>query len=356
MVLRIGEAEHLRGPSTPMVAAPSTLLEVQELRTYFGRKESPVRAVDGVSFVIREGETVALVGESGCGKSATALSLARLVPEPPGFYAGGRILYRGADVLAMGGDELRRMRGNEISYVFQEPSSSLNPVFRIGSQVAESLRLHRRDVGGHREEILRLLRLVGLPDPARAMRAYPHELSGGMQQRAMIAMALACSPRLLVADEPTTALDVTIQAQILDLLVALQRQLGMSMLLITHNLGLVAEVAHTVYVMYAGRIVEGGPAEEILTRPAHPYTQALLGAVPRVEGAGGRMKGIEGAVPNPAHWPPGCRFHPRCPKCQAVCRETEPEWEPAGEGRGVRCHFWRVSSVEGQGKGPPLDT
>jgi oligopeptide/dipeptide ABC transporter ATP-binding protein len=323
-----------------MVAEHPTFLEVSGLCTYFGRRTDPVRAVDGVSFSMREGETAALVGESGCGKSATALSLARLVPSPPGFHAGGRIVYRGEDILSLSERGLRRIRGREIAYIFQEPSASLNPVFRIGAQVEECLRLHRPDVPDRGAEAARLLRRVGLLEPARVLRAYPHELSGGMQQRAMIAVALACGPRLLVADEPTTALDVTIQAQILELLADLQRQTGMAMLLITHNLGLVAELAHTVHVMYAGRIVESGPAVDVLSTPRHPYTKALLGAVPRV-GGGGRMAGIEGRVPNPAHPPPGCRFHPRCPACRPVCREREPAWEEAGGGGGVSCHFWR---------------
>lgn len=321
-------------------SANKALLEVEDLRTYFRAGAEPVRAVDGVSFAVRQGETVALVGESGCGKSVTALSLARLVSQPPGYYAGGRVVFAGRDVLAMGEDELRRLRGKEISYVFQEPAESLNPVFRIGYQVGEAIRLHRPGAN-LREEILGLLRLVGLPDPEQRMDAYPHELSGGQQQRAMIAMALACSPKLLVADEPTTALDVTIQAQIMQLLRSLQEQLGMAVLLITHNLGLVADVAHRINVMYAGRIVEAGPAESVLSSPKHPYTRALLDAVPRLEGVSGRLRGIEGNVPNPGALPPGCKFHPRCPKCQAVCREREPAEESAGEGHVVKCHFWR---------------
>ncbi len=323
-----------------MAKENGALLEVEDLRTYFRAGPEPVRAVDGVSFAIRHGETVALVGESGCGKSVTALSLARLVPQPPGYYAGGRVLFAGQDVLAMDEAALRRLRGKEISYIFQEPAESLNPVFRIGYQIGEAIRLHRPGVN-LREEILRLLRLVGLPDAGQRMDAYPHELSGGMQQRAMIAMALACSPQLLVADEPTTALDVTIQAQIMQLLRSLQEQLGMAVLLITHNLGLVADVAHRINVMYAGRIVESGPAESVLASPKHPYTRALLDAVPKLEGAAGRLRGIEGNVPNPAEWPPGCTFHPRCPKCQAVCREREPAEETAGAGHVVKCHFWR---------------
>lgn len=318
----------------------NTLIEVEDLRVYFGAPDDPVRAVDGVGFTIRRGETVALVGESGCGKSVTSLALARLVPEPPGFYAGGTVRYEGRDVLNMKEKPLKQLRGNDISYIFQDPSASLNPVFRIGYQIGEALRLHRRGVNVRRE-VVELLRLVGIPDPEHRMSAYPHELSGGMQQRAMIAMALACHPKLLVADEPTTALDVTIQAQILDLLASLQQQLGMAVLLITHNLGLVAGVAHRIHVMYAGRIVESGLTEEVLTHPRHPYTKGLLEAVPRLEGVEGKLAGIEGTVPNPQALPSGCKFHPRCAYRRDVCVKEEPADERVSEGRQVRCHFWR---------------
>ncbi len=315
------------------------LIEVEALRVCFGSKKRPIRAVDGVSFSIHAGQTVALVGESGCGKSVTALSLARLVPQPPGWYAGGTIRYEGRDVMAMSSRALRDLRGDDIAYVFQEPGSSLNPVFRVGEQIAESIRLHRKDADVDKE-VVDLMRLVGLPDPETRSKAYPHELSGGMQQRVMIAMALACKPRLLVADEPTTALDVTIQAQILDLLAALQKELGMAVLLITHNLGLVADAADWVNVMYAGRLVESGPAREVLSDPRHPYTRALLAAVPRLEADQGRLMGIEGSVPSPAHWPEGCRFHPRCPYAQAACRCDEPQEETLEDWK-VSCHFWR---------------
>ncbi len=318
-----------------------TLVEVQDLKVYFGSRERPVRAVDGVDFRIAEGETVALVGESGCGKSVSSMALARLVPEPPGFYAGGRVLYRGHNVLDMNLDQLQQMRGNEIAYIFQDPGASLNPVFRIGYQISEAIRLHRSGAN-EKKEVAELLRLVGLADPEQVARAYPHELSGGMQQRAMIAMALACRPRLLVADEPTTALDVTIQAQILDLLMSLQKELGMAILLITHNLGLVAGSAHRVEVMYAGRIVESGPAEAVLTASSHPYTKGLLEAVPRLSGGRERLRGIEGVVPNPARLPTGCRFHPRCRWAQDICREREPMLESVEEGHHwSRCHFWK---------------
>jgi oligopeptide/dipeptide ABC transporter ATP-binding protein len=317
----------------------TTLLDVQDLRVWFRSRGQPIRAVEGVSLRMRPGETVALVGESGSGKTVTALSLARLVPDP-GYCAGGRILFMGEDVITMRPQRLRQLRGAEISYIFQEPATSLNPVFKVGYQIAEAIKLHRRDADARRETI-ELMRLVGLPTPEQRMNAYPHELSGGMQQRVMIAMALACHPKLLIADEPTTALDVTIQAQILDLLKSLQGQLHMSILLITHNFGLVADVAHWVYVMYAGRIVEAGPTETVLTKPAHPYTKALLNAVPRLAGRGERMSGIEGTVPNPARLPPGCPFNPRCPSARDLCREREPADEAIDEEHRVRCHYWR---------------
>jgi len=318
--------------------AGTPLLQVRELKTWFGSRRRPIRAVDGVSFDVPPQSTVALVGESGCGKSVTALSLARLVPEPPGYYAGGDVLFDGRSVLQMSQRELSDLRGREISYIFQEPATCLNPVFRVGAQIMEAVKLHRPSADA-REEAVKLLQLVGLPEPLRQLKAYPHQMSGGMQQRVMIAMALACRPRLLVADEPTTALDVTIQAQILELLSDLQRDLQMSVLLITHNLGLVADQAHRVSVMYAGRIVESGLAGDVLRSPAHPYARALLDAVPRLDSTGGRMTGIPGTVPDPADLPPGCKFEPRCSGAQPECREKEPGLETAGSGREVRCFF-----------------
>ena len=318
--------------------AETPLLQVRELKTWFGSRRRPIRAVDGVSLDVPPRSTVALVGESGCGKSVTALSLARLVPEPPGFYAGGDVLFDGRSVLKMSQAELSGLRGREISYIFQEPATSLNPVFRVGAQIMEAVRLHRPSANA-RDEAGKLLQRVGLPEPQRQLNAYPHQMSGGMQQRVMIAMALACRPRLLVADEPTTALDVTIQAQILALLSDLQRDLDMSVLLITHNLGLVADQAHTVSVMYAGRIVESGPTGDVLRSPAHPYAKALLEAVPRLGSAGGRMTGIPGTVPDPADLPRGCKFSPRCTRVQPLCREQEPALATVEPGRDVRCFF-----------------
>ncbi|MFH1477878.1 MAG: ABC transporter ATP-binding protein [Verrucomicrobiota bacterium] len=318
---------------------PESLLTVDQLSVFFRTRTEPVQAVSGVTFNVMPSETVALVGESGCGKSVTALALTRLVAAP-GYVAGGSIRFGGRDVLAMDRAQLRQMRGAEIAYIFQEPATSLNPVFRIGWQIAEALKLHFPGIAV-REKVVSLLNRVGLPDPELRLSAYPHELSGGMQQRVMIAMALACRPRLLVADEPTTALDVTIQAQILDLLVRLQGELGMAMLLITHNLGLVAGVARRVNVMYAGRIVERGMVAEILGQSAHPYTRGLMAAVPRLSGGKTRMTGIPGAVPNPACLPAGCPFHPRCPKAQPLCRQEDPIETIITEDHCVRCHFWK---------------
>ena len=320
------------------------LIDVQGLHIHFGTADQPIRAVDGVDFSIGAGETLALVGESGCGKSVTAMALAKLLPAPPARYIAGRILYQGKDVLAMKEQPLRKIRGDDIAYVFQDPGGSLNPVFRIGYQIGESIRLHRPGTPVQ-AEVVDLLRRVGMADPERTARAYPHELSGGMQQRAMIAMALACRPRLLVADEPTTALDVTIQAQILDLLGSLQEELGMAILLITHNLGLVAGVAHRVHVMYAGRIVETGATADVLTAPRHPYTRGLLHAVPRLSGVEGKLTGIDGVVPNPARLPGGCRFHPRCPLRRARCEQEEPVAHHVAAGHTSRCHFWQEVSA-----------
>jgi oligopeptide/dipeptide ABC transporter ATP-binding protein len=311
-------------------------LKIENLKVWFGDPKSPVRAVDTVSLEVEKGTTVALVGESGCGKSVTALSVMKLVPVPPGMYKGGTVELEGRDVLSMTERELQEARGAEVSYVFQEPGSSLNPVFTVGWQIGEALKLHRPEVDV-RKEVVELLRMVGIPDPEQRTEAYPHELSGGMQQRAMIAMALACRPSLLIADEPTTALDVTIQAQILELLGELQQELGMSVLLITHNLGIVADVADKVYVMYAGQIVESGPAREVIASPMHPYSVGLLAAVPRLGGVAGELRGIPGSVPDMRNVPIGCRFAERCRFADEVCRATMPELEKK-DGRAVRCY------------------
>ncbi len=335
-------ASHLELGSPPdlkMTGTKTPLLEIKSLQLDFVSDGQALRAVDDVSLAIDAGETLCLVGESGCGKSVTALSIARLVPTPPARYPGGQILLNGQDVLRMSKAQLREIRGGVVSYVFQEPAASLNPVFRVGNQIKESLRLHRPEAATD-DEVIRLLKLVGIPAPESRRRDYPHQLSGGMQQRVMIAMALASRPNLLVADEPTTALDVTIQAQILELLRNLKRQLGMSMLLITHNLGIVGDIADRVAVMYAGQIVELAPATELLARPLHPYTQALMNSVPKLGGNASRLTVIPGQVPNLGALPSGCRFHPRCPKARPDCARTPPglvEVEPA---RWVRCPYW----------------
>jgi len=313
-----------------------TLLEIKNLKIDFQSGDSQLRAVDGVSLTVGAGETVCLVGESGCGKSVTAHSIARLVPTPPARYAGGEILLHGRDVFKMDREELREIRGGVVGYVFQEPGAALNPVFRIGRQIREMLKLHRPEKATM-DEVVRLLKLVGIPAPEARTASYPFEMSGGMQQRVMIAMALASEPELLVADEPTTALDVTIQAQILGLLQGLKQRLGMAILLITHNLGIVGDIADRVAVMYAGQIVEMASAREILRRPLHPYTRALMDSVPRLGGVAARLPTIPGNVPRAGHFAPGCRFAPRCPIARPACRETNPELLEAAPGRWLRC-------------------
>jgi peptide/nickel transport system ATP-binding protein len=317
------------------------LLEIRQLKIEFASGDDGLLAVDGVSLTIGAGETVCLVGESGCGKTVTALSIARLVPTPPAHYIGGEILLNGRDVLKMSNGQLREIRGGVVSYVFQEPGASLNPVFRVGNQIKESLKLHRPEKATN-EEVIRLLKLVGIPAPESRIRNYPFEMSGGMQQRVMIAMALASEPKLLVADEPTTALDVTIQAQILDLLRDLKQRLGMAILLITHNLGIVGDMADRVSVMYAGQIVELSPAKELLRRPLHPYTKALMASVPRLRGDADRLSAIAGNVPRIGNFPPGCRFAPRCPIAKPECSQKNPDLVEVESGRWVRCPFWKT--------------
>jgi oligopeptide/dipeptide ABC transporter ATP-binding protein len=322
------------------------LLAVEDLRTHFFTDDGVVRAVDGVSFEVRAGETLALVGESGSGKSVTALSILRLVPEPPGKIVSGRLRFQGRDLLALAPDGMRRVRGKEISMIFQEPMTSLNPVFTCGEQIAEALRLHERASRREaRARAVELLRLVGIPTPEQRAGEYPHQLSGGMRQRVMIAMALACRPSLLIADEPTTALDVTIQAQILDLLGRLQEELGMAVLLITHDLGVVAETAGRVAVMYAGQIVEYGDARATLRRPRHPYTAGLLASLPRLGARAASLRVIPGQVPDAARLPLACRFHPRCPAVVERCRTLDPPLSVLEEGHQSRC--WRAAEIAG---------
>jgi peptide/nickel transport system ATP-binding protein/oligopeptide transport system ATP-binding protein len=317
------------------------LLEINNLQLQFGSGAAAARVVDGVSLRLDAGRTLCLVGESGSGKSVTALSIGRLVPTPPAQYVGGEVLVEGADVLKMSPRELRKIRGGVVSYIFQEPGASLNPVFRVGTQIREALKYHRPNLATD-AEVLRLLKLVGIPAPESRLKSYPHELSGGMQQRVMIAMALASQPKLLVADEPTTALDVTIQAQIIELLRQLREQFGMAILLITHNLGIVGDLADDVAVMYAGQLVEIGPVRDLLKHPAHPYTQALIRSVPELGAKRERLSAIPGNVPSPGAFPSGCRFHPRCPKVQPSCSVQPPPLDTLPEGRQVRCPFWAL--------------
>lgn len=317
------------------------LLSIEDLTIEFATDGGPVRVVDRLSLSLEPGETLCLVGESGSGKSVTALSIARLLASPPVSYPTGRILLNGADVLKMDNGQLRRIRGGIVGYVFQEPGASLNPVFRVGQQIKESLKLHRPQAATD-AEVLRLLALVGIPAPESRIRDYPHQMSGGMQQRVMIAMALAAQPKLLVADEPTTALDVTIQAQILDLLRDLKDRLGMAILLITHNLGIVRDIADRVAVMYAGQLVERGSASGVIHNPAHPYTRALLRSVPQLGDTHERLPAIGGHVPPAGQFPKGCRFHPRCPQAKGECADDlfEPALESTPAQGLVRCPFW----------------
>jgi len=318
------------------------LLEVRHLKTYFNTDDGIVRAVDDVSFDVLPAETLGIVGESGCGKSVTAMSLLRLIPMPPGYIAGGEVRLRGENLLALGETAMRRLRGNEISMVFQEPMTALNPVYTVGDQIMEAIRLHQK-VGKAEARLraIRMLEQVGIPAPDQRVDEYPHQLSGGMRQRVMIAMALSCRPALLIADEPTTALDVTIQAQILELMRRLQEELSMAILLITHDLGVVAENADRVAVMYAGRIVEYTDVVTLFEAPRHPYSVGLLESMP---GAGERretLRVIPGTVPAPTAFPEGCRFHPRCPFADERCRTEVPVLESVRAGHDVRCHRWR---------------
>jgi oligopeptide/dipeptide ABC transporter ATP-binding protein len=324
-------------------AAP--LLSVRDLRTYFvtERGGGIARAVDGVSFDLYPGETLGIVGESGCGKTVTSLSILRLIPEPPGYIRPESVIeFDGRNLLTLAAPELRAVRGNRIAMIFQEPSSALNPVLRIGDQISEAAVVHqgltRREA---RVRAIEMLRLVGIPDPDERVDQYPHQLSGGMRQRVMIAMALVCHPQILIADEPTTALDVTIQAQILELLNRLQDELGMAIMLITHDLGVVAGTADRVAVMYAGQVVEAATTRELFARPAHPYTEGLMASIPRLDAPRARLHTIPGQVPAATRWPAGCRFHPRCPHAWDRCRAEEPPLLDAGAGHQARC--WLVA-------------
>ncbi|MGQ9630624.1 MAG: ABC transporter ATP-binding protein [bacterium] len=320
------------------------LVEVRNLRTYFYTDDGVVPAVDGIDFHIRKGETLGVVGESGCGKSVTALSIMRLIPRPHGRIESGEIIFKGEDLLKKGEDEMRRIRGRDISMIFQEPMTSLNPVFTVGFQIAEVFELHRgmsRDRAMREAE--RMLDLVGIPEAHSRVRDYPHQMSGGMRQRVMIAMALACNPSLLIADEPTTALDVTVQAQILDLMRGLRNEFGTAIMLITHDMGVIAEMAEDVVVMYAGKVVEYADVRSIFGEPKHPYTMGLLESIPRVDrGVGERVRlhTIEGVVPNPYNMPRGCRFWPRCEYKMDICDKEEPDLRDLGGEHLVACWLY----------------
>jgi oligopeptide/dipeptide ABC transporter ATP-binding protein len=319
------------------------LLQIDKLETQFFTEAGVVRAVDGVTLSVHKGETLGIVGESGCGKSVTALSVLRLIPDPPGKIVGGTIVLNGQNLLKLPENEMRKVRGAQISMIFQEPMTSLNPVFTVGDQIAEGIRLHQ---GLSKREswnkAIEMLRLVRIPDAERRVKEYPHQMSGGMRQRVMIAMALSCNPQLLIADEPTTALDVTIQAQILDLLNKLKAELGMAVMLITHDLGVVADTAARVVVMYAGRVVEEAPVLELFTNPKHPYTQGLLTSIPRLEKTErrARLQAIPGVVPDLLDLPKGCKFQARCGKVFEPCRGDEPQLKSVSSDHCVRCYLY----------------
>ena len=341
--MRYAAATTMRTPASSEVASP--LLELRDLRTYFIVDDGEFRAVDGVSFTLYAGRTLGIVGESGCGKSVTALSIMGLVPQPPGRIAGGAVLLEGVDLARLPAAELRALRGNQLSMIFQEPMTSLNPAFTIGDQIIEGIMRHRtvtrREARAHAIEMLRRVRI---PAPEQRIDDYPHKLSGGMRQRAMIAMALACDPKLLIADEPTTALDVTVQAQILDLMRALRDETGAAIMLITHDLGVIAELAQDVIVMYAGKIVERADVVALFADPQHPYTVGLLGSIPKLHADQQQLATIEGVVPNPLDLPRGCRFSLRCPFAIDKCRVDEPGLTEVKLGHFAAC--WRAPLEE----------
>lgn len=317
---------------------PNTLLEVRGLKTWFYTDEGVVKAVNGVNLKIGKGETLGIVGESACGKSVTAFSIMRLIPNPPGKIVGGQILFEGKDIVQLDEPGMREIRGNDIAMIFQEPMTSLNPVYTVGDQIAEVVMLHQGlDKNAAWKVAEEMLEKVGIPEPAKRVKNYPHEMSGGMKQRVMIAMALACKPKLLIADEPTTALDVTIQAQILDLMRRLQEEIGMSIWFITHDLGVIAEIAHQVAVMYASRVVEHTDVNELFENPRHPYTKGLFQSLPHLGTDQDRLTVIPGAVPNPLNHPSGCRFHTRCEYVIDDCKTTEPELVEISPGHQVAC-------------------
>jgi oligopeptide/dipeptide ABC transporter ATP-binding protein len=324
------------------------LLEVKNLKTYFYTEEGTARAVDGMDFIIRKGETLGMIGESGCGKSVSALSIMQLVASPPGKIIEGEIWFEGENLLKKSYSEVKKIRGNDISMIFQEPMTSLNPVFTIGNQIMEPIILHQKlDKEKARKKAIEMLDLVGISSPEKQIDNYPHQLSGGMRQRAMIAMALSCEPKLLIADEPTTALDVTIQAQILELLKKIREEIGMAVMMITHDLAVIAEVSDDVLVAYAGKALEYADVKTIFREPRHPYTQALYDSIPRLtDTKKRRLEVIPGIVPNPLEFPPGCRFHPRCKFSKSFCQKEEPELEEVGDTHKVRCFIYNKDKRE----------
>jgi oligopeptide/dipeptide ABC transporter ATP-binding protein len=334
------------------------LLRVENLCAYFRTSEGIARAVDGVTFEIKKGRTLGVVGESGCGKSVTSLSILRLLPEPPAEIGKeSRVFFEDRDILKFNKSEMRKIRGNKISMIFQEPMTSLNPVFTVGDQIGEVLRIHR---GMSKREALkeavRMLRVVHIPHPEERVKQYPHQMSGGMRQRVMIAMALACDPALLIADEPTTALDVTVQAQILDLMREMQQKFDSSIMMITHDLGVIAEVCDEVIVMYAGQIVEAAAVGDLFARPLHPYTRGLMRCIPNLTEVNTEQElySIEGTVPAATNWPEGCRFHPRCPHAVSECKTINPDLKSAEGAHSVRCHLWQ--KIEQAESAPPKAT
>jgi peptide/nickel transport system ATP-binding protein len=358
--MTVTTSEQDAGATAPAAAdrpSAAPLLTVEGLQTSFFTRRGTIKAVDGVGFALAPGETLAIVGESGCGKSVTALSLMRLVPDPPGRIVGGTVRLDGVDLLALDEAAMRDVRGKDIAMIFQEPMTSLNPVLTIGSQIAEVVLLHEPLSRSQAwQKAIEMLRLVRIPEPEQRAKAYPHQLSGGMRQRAMIAMALACHPKVLIADEPTTALDVTIQAQILTIILELQRELGTAVILITHDLGVVAETAQRVIVMYAGRKVEEATVDDLFAHPQHPYTRGLMASIPRLDlirgaenGTSGRLQEIPGMVPSLADLPPGCAFAPRCAFAEERCRASFPLYEEKRPGHWAAC--WRSREVFGDRDG-----
>lgn len=324
------------------------LLVIKNLKTYFYTEDGIIKAVDEVSLKIKKGETLGVVGESGCGKSITAMSILKLIPDPQGKIVGGEITFNGKDITKYSKEEIRNVRGNKISVIFQEPMTSLNPVFTIGDQIYEAIMLHQKLFKAEaKNKAIEMLKLVGIPRAEEIFQSYPHELSGGMRQRAMIAMAMACNPELLIADEPTTALDVTIQAQILDLMRELKNKTNTSIMLITHDLGVIAEMADYVVVMYAGKIVEEASVIEIFKNPCHPYTTGLLESKPQIHIENDRLNSIPGQVPNPLDLPLGCYFNPRCSKAMDLCRKIQPPITEITPGHRVACHLYSGGEING---------